>query len=67
MSGGLESRPDGWGGRAFWEKAGFKVMGTSALPFTLSEFDKELTERQRKEKGISHEEAYACFHMMCDL
>jgi hypothetical protein len=47
----------GGGGKALWEKAGFKVIGTHYHDLPSDDFGRAIVERQRKEKGMSQEEA----------
>lgn len=56
----------GGGGRAFWEKAGFRVIETFRDPSALGEC-RTLIDAERQEKGIGEEEAETWFLMSYDL
>ena len=57
----------GGGGRALWEKARFRVIGTHSHGWASDDSARAIVERQRKEKGISQKEAQTWYHMMYEL
>ena len=57
----------GGAGKAFWEKAGFKVIGTSYEEWPKDDDWKATVESQAKAKGMSKKEAWTTYHMACDL
>ena len=60
---GITGKP----GKAFWEKAGFKVIGTeSSQPSEQNEWTATV-EAQAAEKGLSKEEAWTRYHMAYEL
>jgi len=57
----------GGAGKAFWEKAGFKVVGTHFEEYPNDDDWKATVESQAKAKGMSMREAWTLYHMACDL
>jgi len=57
----------GGAGKAFWEKAGFKVIGTSYEEWPKDDNWKTTVESQAKAKGMSKKEAWTVYHIACDL
>ena len=58
----------GGGGKAFWEKAGFEAVGTVVkLPPPWTGYWADIVERQRKEKGMTEEEAWTWYIMAYEL
>ena len=56
----------GGGGRAFWEKAGFKATGTfRAEPW--GGYWTDIIERQRKDKGMTAEDVWTWYRMAYEL
>jgi GNAT superfamily N-acetyltransferase len=57
----------GGGGKGFWQKAGFSVVGTHEhAPPTNKEW-KQVVEREADAKGVSKQEAWTWYHMAYDL
>lgn len=56
----------GGGGRAFWEKAGFEVIGSFRDSCAMQEW-REVVETERQRKGISEEEAETWYLMSYEL
>jgi len=57
----------GGGGKAFWEKAGFKVVGTRYGESPNDDEWKAIVESQAEAKGMSKEEAWTTFRMAYEL
>ena len=57
----------GAGGKALWEKAGFKVIGTHYDEWPKDDDWKATVESQRKEKGMTENEAWSKYHMAYEL
>lgn len=58
----------GGGGRAFWEKAGFKVMETFREKNDFwGDYWTDTIERQRNEKGMTTQEVWTYYQMNYDL
>ena len=57
----------GGGGKAFWEKAGFKVIGSYHDEYQKDDDWKATVEAQAKVKGLSKQEAWTWYHMMYEL
>lgn len=58
----------GGGGKAFWEKAGFKVIGTFREDKNLwGGYWTDIIERQRNAKGMSEEEVWIWYRMAYEL
>jgi hypothetical protein len=56
----------GGGGKAFWEKASFRAIGSQLKKPWKGEIA-EVVERQRQERGMSEKEAWTWHLMACDL
>ena len=64
--GGRSSGTCGGGGKAFWEKAGFRVIGTfHAEPW--GGYWTDIIERQRKAKDMTEEEVWTRYRMAYEL
>jgi len=58
----------GGGGKAFWEKAGFKAIGTFRENNDFwGDYWTDIIERQRKEKGMTEEEVWTWYRMAYEL
>ena len=57
----------GGAGKAFWEKAGFEVIGMRHEEAPSDGDWKTTVESQAKAKGMSKKEAWTVYHMACDL
>lgn len=57
----------GGGGKAFWEKAGFKVIGTRYDEWPKEDDWKLIVESQAKVKGMSKEEMWTWYLMAYEL
>lgn len=58
----------GGGGKAFWEKAGFKVVGSfHKRAFDLPEQHKTIVKSQMVEKGMTEQEVWTWYRMSYDL
>ncbi len=57
----------GGGGKAFWEKAGFRVVGQVRQPTPTDERWRTIVEIQAQEKGMSAEEAWMWYRMVYEL
>ena len=58
----------GGGGKAFWEKAGFEVVGTLRPDKSFwGEYWTDIIERQRKDKGMTAEEVWTWYRMAYEL
>ena len=58
----------GGGGKAFWEKAGFKAIGTFCENNDFwGDYWIDIIERQRKEKGMTEEEVWTWYRMAYEL
>ena len=58
----------GGGGKAFWEKAGFEVVGTLRPDKSFwGDYWTDIIERQRKEKGMTAEEVWTWYRMAYEL
>lgn len=58
----------GGGGKAFWEKAGFRAVGTICRPEEWAdEDDMTVLRAQAAENGMSEEEVWTYYRMSCEL
>ena len=57
----------GAAGKAFWEKAGFKVIGSSYREWTGPDEWRTIVETEAEAKGISKQEAWTSYQMMYEL
>lgn len=57
----------GGGGKSFWEKAGFKVVGTIHRPQKWSEEDMTTLRAQLADKGMTEDDAWTFYRMTCEL
>lgn len=57
----------GSGGKAFWEKAGFRVVQSERRPTPESESWRAIVETQAKERGISVDAAWTWYSMMIEI
>jgi hypothetical protein len=56
----------GGGGKAFWEKAGFRVTGTKYQEWPHDDDWKALVEAQAQQKGMTNREAWTSYYMAYD-
>ena len=54
-------------GKALWEKAGFKVIGSHHDEYQKEDNWKTTVESQAKAKGMSKREAWTWYHMVYEL
>ena len=57
----------GGGGRAFWRKAGFKLIGSHYEEWTGPDEWRKTVEREAKQKGMSVREAWSWYQMAYEL
>lgn len=57
----------GGAGKTFWEKAGFKVIGTHYEEGPKAGDWQATVESQARAKGMSKEEVWTLYHMACEL
>ena len=57
----------GGAGKGFWEKAGFRVVGTHYREYKRDDEWKSTVESQAKAKGMSKEEAWTTYQMAIDI
>ena len=58
----------GGGGKAFWEKAGFRVIGTFCEKNDFwGDYWTDIIERQRQDKGMTAEEVWTWYRMAYEL
>jgi GNAT superfamily N-acetyltransferase len=57
----------GGGGRTFWEKAGFRSVGTVHRPHEWSDDDMAIVRAQMAEKGMSEEDVWTYHRMTYEL
>jgi len=58
----------GGGGKTFWEKAGFRVVGSFyKRAWEFDEQDKATIETQMAEKGMTDDDVWTWYRMMCEL
>lgn len=57
----------GCGGKAFWEKAGFRAVGSERRPTPDNNQWRAIVETQAKEKGMTADEAWTWYQMVYDV
>ena len=58
----------GGGGKAFWEKAGFKVASTfHKRAFDLTDRARDVVEPQMAERGMTEDDIWTWYRMVCEL
>jgi len=57
----------GAAGKAFWEKAGFRVIGTKYVEWPNDDQWKATVEAQAEERGMSNREAWTWYRMAYEL
>lgn len=57
----------GGGGKAFWEKAGFRVAGTFHVKPAWTEDFMNIVERERREKGLTDDDVWTWYQMVYEF